>query len=156
MCVLRVNGKKFDPEKYLASSRLKPYSVYHSGQPRFASQPNGRVHQVSGFKVDVSRRSRDDLAGQVVDAIAFLKKHRQALARLQSIPEVEDVRLDFPVDLRIDRENVFAQYDYFPPELVSLAGALLCGLEISIYPRDLLQLARKASRGRSRRRPRGR
>jgi hypothetical protein len=108
MCVLRVNGKKFDPEKYLASSRLKPYTVFRAGQPQFASQPKSRVHEVSGFKVDVSRRSGGDLAGQVVDAIAFLKKHRQTLARLRSIPEVEDVRLDFPVDLRIDRESVFA------------------------------------------------
>jgi hypothetical protein len=105
-----------------------------------------------GFKIDVSRGSWDSLVGQVVDAIAFLKKHKLALAKLRSIPEVEDIRLDFPLDLRIDREHVFAQFDYFPPELVSLAGALGCGLELSIYPRDLEQLARrrrKSSRMRS-------
>jgi hypothetical protein len=153
MCVLRVSGKKFDPARFLASSRLKPYSVFRVGEPRFASQPKGETHDVSGFKVDVSRRSWDNLAGQVADAIAFLKKHTQTLAKLRSIPEVEDIRLDFPLlDLRIDREKVFAQFDYFPPALVSLAGALHCGLEMSIYPRDLEQLARsrrKSSRKRS-------
>lgn len=152
MCVLRVSGKKFDPARYLASSRLKPYSVFRVGEPRFTSQPKGETHDVSGFKVDVSRCSRDNLAGQVADAIAFLKKHKQTLARLRSNPEVEDIRLDFPLDLRIDREKVFAQFDYFPPELVSLAGAVGCGLEMSIYPRDLEQLVRsrrKSSRKRS-------
>ena len=149
MCVLRVSGRKFDPERFLASSSLKPYSVFRADQPQFASQPKGRIHQRSGFRVDVSRRSRKDLAGQVIDAIAFLKRHRQTLAKLRSIPEVEVIRLDFPVDLRIDRERVFAQFDYFPPTLVSLAGALECGLELSIYPRDLAQLARNVSSQRS-------
>ena len=50
--------------------------------------------------------------------------------------------LDFPVDLRIDRKKVMAQCDYFPPELVSLAGALGFGIELSVYPRDLEQLAK--------------
>jgi hypothetical protein len=152
MCVLRVTGKKFDPAGYLASSTLKPYSIFRAGEPRVASQPNGKMHEWSGFKVDVSKRPRNDLAGQVVDAIAFLKKHKQTLTRLRSVPDVEDVRLDFPIDLRIDRRNVFAQFDYLPPELVSLAGAVGCGLEMSIYPRDLEQLARslrKSSRKQS-------
>jgi hypothetical protein len=60
----------------------------------------------------VSRRSWASLAGQAVDAVAFLQKHR-----------------------RIDRKTIFAQFGYFPPKLVSLAGALGCGLELSIYPR---------------------
>jgi hypothetical protein len=153
MCVLLVTGTKFDPAKYLASSRLKPYSVFRAGEPRFpGSKAKDKVHEVSGFKIDVSRRSWESLVGQVVDAIAFLKTHRQTLATLRSIPEVEDIRLDFPLDLRIDREHVFAQFDYFPPELVALAGAIGCGLELSIYPRDLEQLARsrqKSSRIRS-------
>ena len=101
MCVLRVNGKKFDPEKYLASSRLKPYTVFRAGQPQFASQPKSRVDDVSGFKVDVSRRSRGDLAGQIVDAIAFLKKHRHTLARLRSIPEVEEKSVARPLRTRV-------------------------------------------------------
>jgi hypothetical protein len=150
MCVLRVCGKKFNPAKYLTSSTLKPYSIFQRGE--IASPRKGTLHQVSGFKVDVSRPAADDLAGQVDDAVRFLKKHRRTLARLRSLPEVEDIRLDFPVDLRIDRKHIFAQYDYFPPELVSLAGALGCGLEMSIYPRDLLSLAKKGSRRRTARR----
>jgi hypothetical protein len=49
--------------------------------------------------------------------------------------------------LRIDGETVMAQFDYFPPELVSLAGALGLGLELSIYPLDLEALARARTGG---------
>ena len=141
MCVLRVTGKKFDAETHLALSGLTAHDVFRAGEPRSKSQPDGKRNQLSGFTVDVSRDSWADLRGQVADAIAFLKEHEQALIVLRSTPGVDDIRLDFPVDLRIDRQNVMAQFDYFPPELVSRAGALGLGLEISIYPRDLEQLA---------------
>ncbi len=42
------------------------------------------------------------------------------------------MRLDFPIELRIDREHTFAQFDYFPPELLALAGALGCGLDLHL------------------------
>jgi hypothetical protein len=155
MCVLRVSGKRFDPLQFLAGSKLKPYAVFRAGEPRFASQSNGQRHEMSGFKVKVSRSSWDGLGGQVADAIAFLKKHKRSLSKLRSIRDVEDITLDFPLDLRIDRKNVFVQFDCFPPELVSLAGSLGCGLELSIYPRDLEELVR-ARRKSAGKRPNGR
>ena len=142
MCVLRVSGERFDPSQFLAGSKLKPYSVFRAGEPRFVSQSNGKLHEMSGFKVNVSQRSWDGLHGQVADAIAFLKKYKRSLSKLRLIRDVDDIRLDFPLDLRIDRKKVFTQFEYFPPELVSLAGALGCGLEMSIYPRDIKELAR--------------
>src|SRR5262249_55614668 len=98
--------------------------------------------------VGVSRSSWANLVGQVADAIEFLKEYEKALTTLRAIPGVDDIRLDFPVDLRIDRQTVMAQFDYFPPELVSRAGAIGSGLELSISPQDLGQLAedRRATR----------
>jgi len=58
MCVLQVSGKKFDPARYLATSQLKPYSVFRAGESRSSSQPEGEIHDQSGFKVDVSRGTR--------------------------------------------------------------------------------------------------
>jgi hypothetical protein len=95
---------------------------------------------MSGFRVDVSRGSRANLVEQVSDAIAFLKQHGTAIAGLRSAPGVEDARLDFPVNLRINRETVVGQFDYFPPELISLAGTLGLGIEISIYAVDIEEL----------------
>ena len=83
------------------------------------------------------------------DAIAFLRRHEHALTKVRADPAVEDMRLDFRVDLRIDRQNAMAQFDYFPPELVSRAGALGLGLEISIYPADLEELAKARETDRS-------
>jgi hypothetical protein len=96
----------------------------------------------------VSRGSWSGLAGQARDAVAFLKDHADELNVLRAAPGVENMRLDFPLDLRIDRETVMAQFDYFPSELVSLAGALGLGLELSIYPVDLEELARARARSR--------
>src|SRR5580704_11758974 len=101
MCVLRVTGKTFDAERYLALSGLTAIKVFRAGEPRsIISRPEGERQQLSGFTVDVSRDSRANLPGQVADAITFLKEHEPALAMLRSAPGA-DLRLDFPVDLRI-------------------------------------------------------
>ena len=152
-CVLRVSGTKFDPAKFLASSTLRPYAVFRAGDVKVAS--SARKHETSGFKVVVSRGSWSDLSEQVTDAVAFLRKHRKTLAKLRRVREVEDVRLDFGLDLRIDRKTTFMQFEYFPLKLVSLAGELGCGLELSIYPTDLEQLARKRARRRKKSTSRG-
>ena len=142
MCVFRVTGKEFDADKYLTLSGLTAIRVFHAGEPRFKSQPEGKRNQVSGFNVGVSDASWEGVQAQVEDAIAFLKEHEDAITMLRSAAGVESMSLDFPVDLRIDRVNIMTQFDYFPPELVSCAGALGLGIEISVYPRDLEQLAR--------------
>ena len=147
MCVLRVSGTEFEADKYLALSGLEAITVYRRGEPRFASKPNGRKLGSSGFNVGVSDGAWEPLGGQVDDAIAFLKKNRDAITMLRSAPGVESMRLDFPVDLKIDRVNIVTQFEYFPPELVSLAGALGLGIEMSIYPRDLEALARGTAEG---------
>jgi hypothetical protein len=141
MCVLRVTGRQLDVDQHLAASGLTADKVFHAGEPRWMSQPNGERHEVSGFTVEVSRGSWSRLDDQANDAISFLKQHEDAIARVGADPAVEDMRLDFRVNLRIDRQTVMAQFDYFPPELVARAGALGLGLEISIYPVDLLEPA---------------
>ena len=149
MCVLRVTGKDFDPDGPLASSALTPCNVFRRGEPKSVLRPDGPRWKTSGVTIDVSRGSRANLVEQVSDAIAFLRQHGEAIAALRSAPGVEDLRLDFPVDLRINRETVMAQFDYFPPELVSLAGTIGLGIEISIYPVDLEELAQERAVRRS-------
>jgi len=150
MCVLHVSGKTLDPDKELAASGLTPRRIGRAGEPRLRSKPDGDRLDHSTFSVDVSEASWSSLVDQVNDAVAFLKTHYDTLKSVRTAPGVEDMRLDFPLDLRIDREKVFAQFDYLPPELISLAGALGLGIEISIYPKDLEQLARKRAKKRKR------
>jgi hypothetical protein len=142
MCVLRVTGRQFDVDSYVVRSGLTAVKIFRAGEPRSA-RPDGRRCGLSGFTVDVSRHPPNNLPAQITDAIAFLKNHRGGLATLRAAPGVEDMRLDFPVNLRIDYRKTMAQFDYFPPELVSLAGAVGLGLELSIYPADLESLAQE-------------
>jgi hypothetical protein len=111
MCVFNVVGKAFDPDSYLAASGFRATKVFHGGEPHSKERPEGKRYEVSGFAMNVS--SESELPAQVRDAVEFLDTCKDALIKLRSTPGVEDMRLDFPVDLRIDRVKKFAQFDYF-------------------------------------------
>jgi len=144
MCTLRVCGQSFDVDTHLAASGLTATNVWHAGEARRrATKPEERK-TTSGFTVGVSDASWESVDEQAEDALTFLAEHEQALIALRRAPGVEAMWLDFPVDLRIDRKTILVQTDYFPPELVGRAGMLGLGIEISIYPGDLAELAADA------------
>ena len=132
MCVLHVSGAALDPD---AGVSFKPYRIYRAGEALRRSRPDGPRRDRSGFSVAVSDAPWSDLKTQVRDACAFLDHHAAEMRTLKAGGAVEDMRLDFPVHLRIG-ENVLAQFEFFPAELVEKAGALGLGLELSIYPSD--------------------
>src|SRR5436853_486900 len=101
MCVLRVTGRQFDPDLHLAQSGLNAIKVFHAGELRSRSRADSKQYTTSGLTIDVSDHSGDNLSGQIADAVAFLKEHEPAIARLRSAPGVEDTRSDFLVDLRL-------------------------------------------------------
>ncbi len=134
MCILRAQGKTFDVSRYLAQSGLTAINVFRAGEPLLPlSKPDGKRLEFSGFTVNVSDASWENVDMQAQDAIDFLKEHEHDITLLRSAPGLEYLALDFPVDLRIDGVNNFAQYEYIPQELVSRAGASGIGIEISIY-----------------------
>jgi hypothetical protein len=59
-------------------------------------------------------------------AIAFLKANQVELEQLG----IERIDLDFGIQDR----DVAVQGDYFPPELLRLAGNLNIGIEVTRYP----------------------
>lgn len=124
-CVLRVSGDRFLPHEFLARSSFNACNVFLIGEPR----GSGSVWSTSGFTVEVSAASGDELEQQVADAIVFLQRSRAELNRLTDVDDLEDVRLDFGVN----RKSVFVQSSYFPQELLTLAGELKVGIEITIY-----------------------
>ena len=133
--VLHVVGEAFDPRPTLDGMSLRPYSVFRKGEKCFPDNArSNRHHEVGGLKCDVSLAD-GLLAEEVIDAIAFLQRHLDDLARLRSIPEVESMYIDFGYHLRMDGETVIMQCDSLPPELLRLAGELGLGIELSLYPR---------------------
>jgi len=103
--------------------------VYVRGEPRHPTKPNGKKSVTSGVNIEVSGADFTNLKRQIRDAVSFLTRHRLALRRLGRIAGVERLTLDFGV---ADRD-VAAQFDYFPPELITAAGSLGIGIEISRY-----------------------
>jgi hypothetical protein len=109
--------------------------VFRLGEKCFPDNSRSeKRHQAGGFKCDVSSAC-GELADQVIDAIAFLQRHYDDLARLKGDPAVESMDIDFGYNLRIDGEEVVVQYDYLPPELLRLAGELGLGIKLSLWPR---------------------
>ena len=130
MCVLRVSGVNFDPRGFLRNSTIKACSGYLRGEPRRLARPDGPKCTTSGFTASVSDADWSDLLAQSADAVAFIEKHEAELLKLRGLPEVDDMRLDFP----IERRDVFVQCDFFPSSLVMAAGRVGLGLELSVYP----------------------
>ncbi len=90
-------------------------------------------HEGFGISCRVSERDFDDFKGQVADAIDFLSRFQEELARLRAEFEVTEMCLDFGIDTRMTRPDYFCQCDVFPADLVRLAGALGMEIHLSQY-----------------------
>jgi hypothetical protein len=133
-CVLRVSGKDFLPELVLSKLRLRPYSVFCRGDKRFPENPRSeKTHESGGFKCDVSKVD-GDLAGQVRDAIEFLRKHFDDLQRLSSEPSIQSKCLDFGYDCELNERDCMVQGESLPVELLKLCAELGIRIDLSLYP----------------------
>jgi hypothetical protein len=117
-------------DSFLQESSLKPYNVYHKGEPRPGAATDSALHDKSGLKIEVSNAEFEDLPKQVADAISFLKQNRAELEKLCRLPEVERACLDFGLNKR----DVFCQQDTLPAELLYLAGSIGLDIELSQFP----------------------
>lgn len=125
--MFRVSGKLFDVDRFLQLVRLKPSMVWRLEETPY----KGRPIESSGFSLVASGAAFDDVWQQIDDVIAFLKHHETDLALINTFPGVEEYLFDFGIEDR----DVSHQADYFPAELLRLAGNLNISLVISRYPR---------------------
>jgi hypothetical protein len=131
MCILHITSEAVSFSAYLAESTLPVYRSHEKGDIR--GRGKREPYQNYGFSCIVSEREWTDLSGQVQDAATFLRHHEIELQKLIATHPVDDIRLDFPYSCRLD-EQVFAQFDYLPPEFLKMAGGLGIGIELSHYP----------------------
>ena len=133
-CVLRVSSNNSDLAPFIAKSRLPIYQSHRRGEMQTSGRKR-KAHEDFGFEAEVSGCVFSDLPGQIADALHFLQRHEAELRELRAEYSIDNLRLDFPYWLRIG-ETTIAQSDYLPPSLLSIAGSLGVGIELSLYPRS--------------------
>lgn len=119
-CLFRVEGLRFDVDRFLQRSKWDPVHVWHRGEVH----RNTRIMS-SGFNVDVSVAGLNEFSRQQKDAIRFLKQKTGTVRRLHRRPDVDILELDFAIQWRT---GVAMQTDRFLPELVAIAGRCRLGL----------------------------
>jgi hypothetical protein len=129
-CILRVSGVGFDVDSVRTSLTID--HMWRLGEPKWRSKPDGPTRSNSGLTVVLSDRDFHDFAGQRRDALEFLTTHRLELQRLVQHAGVDRAVLDFGIRW----EDVVAQFDHLPADLVRAAADLGLAIEISHYPVD--------------------
>jgi hypothetical protein len=130
-CILRVSGTELNIKSQL-KIKLVPDSTWERGTPVLSNKPDGKKHSNSGARYVVSEADFDEFQVQKSDAVEFMEQNNSELIKIMNLPGIEGGCLDFGIYYR----DVPVQCDYFPPELVLLAGRLGLGIELSQYPPD--------------------
>lgn len=119
--LLRISGAKLNADALKIGWSLKPLAVHRKGD---ASILKNRKNSQTQLVYEVSAKGFSNLKGQIKDAIGFLKKNKKYLTRISGNKSIDYIALDFCFNSRISVRNVEVQYDYYPSELIRLAGNL--------------------------------
>ena len=125
-CILRVWGADLAVDALAIATPLTPYRLSRKGEHRHNS---ARQFDRSSAHFSVSDLDLDEFEGQVGETIRFLEQHSAELKRILAFPGVEGAVLDFGLAWR----DVAAQVDRLPAALITLAGNLGIGIELSHY-----------------------
>ena len=130
-CVLRICGKRsFNIDKFDFGLQLKPTTIHRKGEYDFRKLKIEKSQLI----YTVSNADHSELNKQIQDAIIFLKKNQTYLESILLIKSIENTALDFSFNSRIDQKKVAIQYDYFPSELIRLAGNLNISIWLTQWP----------------------
>ena len=133
MCVLKIYSDTFSFKAFSENTNIPVFSVYDKGEYR--NQSKTRKCKENSLSLDVSEKEWDDFPGQVTDAVEFLSKYYKELLELFGKIDDVDAYLDFPIYSRLS-EEIANQNDHLPKKLVSMAGKLNLGIEMSQYSVD--------------------
>ena len=147
-CFLRAYGARFDVDRFLEKSKLRPSNVWRKGDARLDGR-DGSVAS-SGLAVEISEDDWDDIDLQIRRAMRFLKRHAAEIRRLSSTSEVETAVIDFGVRRKSEE---LMQGAFFPRPLIEDAGRAGVGIRVATYAFSRRQNAsgRRRNRARARR-----
>ena len=136
--ILKISGKELNVDTFDLGWNIKPNTIFRKGDPVRLTKPEGKKIEYSGLIFTVSNAKHSDLKGQIKETAEFLEQHKKYLERLPDYSEIEDIVIDFSFNSRIDRKNVEVQFDYFPADLIKLAGNFNMALWLTQWPCETL------------------
>jgi len=136
--ILRISGKELDADSFDLGWEIKPNTIHRKGDPVRLTKPEGKKIDYSALIFTVSKAKHSDLKGQIKEATEFLERNKEYLDHLSDFSGIEDIVIDFSFNSRIDRKNVEVQLDYFPAELIKLAGSFNIALWLTQWPCETL------------------
>ena len=132
MCIFRATSKN---NSFIEFRRLNPdfpvYKTHEKGERPGIGKEESAYEEYCIY-CEVSDRDWQDTKGQVTDMISFLEVYAPFLIKLQKTHDIDDWRFDLPYECKLN-ETRFTQYEYLPPKLIKMAGALEIGIELSLY-----------------------
>lgn len=129
-CVLRVSGDHLDVDSLLSSVHLRPDNIWHRGEPRRRSKPNGRSREDSGVTFLASDADLSEFELQIEEATKYLEDHAGLIAGIVSFEGVQNAILDFGIELR----DTAIHSDTLPPGFLRAACNAGIAVELSHYP----------------------
>ena len=128
-CILRIIGNELNLNDLLKVNLIAD-TTWEKGTPRLKTKPDGKKHLHSGASYLASLADFDEFEQQISDSIKYLKQNNKLIQEIMSLPDVDEASLDFGINKR----DVIVQCDFFPLELIKIAGELGLGIELSQYP----------------------
>jgi uncharacterized protein (DUF927 family) len=132
--ILRISGKELDVDNFDLGWNITPSTVHRKGEPVRISKPDGKKKEFFELVFEVSNADYSDLKSQIKETTEFLDQNKDYLNRLSAYSTIETIALDFSFNSRIDRKNVEVQFDYFPAELIKLAGQFSMDIWLTQWP----------------------
>jgi hypothetical protein len=132
VCVFVASGLSFDVDQYLKASPFKAMTVFRKGDIPPKNNPERKSRPDSGFVVLISGDQELGLNPQLIEAMAFLKRHEAEVEAMRQVG-VDNILLDLGVQV----SDKVQQAEYLPPELIAALGRLGMGLIFSVvqFPR---------------------
>lgn len=131
-CNIVILGKRLDVDALEERIGLKGFHKTYKGEPIYKSKPNGPKTKYSILSAKAAGGGFDDLEHTIDIVMKFLRRHRKKLMVIRETKGVDYAFLDFGIRSRISEDHAL-HVDFFPNELLVLAGELGLGFHNSHY-----------------------
>lgn len=127
-CILRVAGQYPEIHTLLSNLSIRPYRIWHKGEPR--TKTSSKTFTSYGACFDVSTAQFDECDQQVEDAIGFVSSNLTDLNKISSSGLADYTELDFGI---AKAKSIF-QNITLPSTFLKLMAKTELTVTISYYP----------------------